>query len=124
MLMGQQMGRGSRNRRHGKEGIKAKRSEPAGQRAAERQQPQAVEADVAEVGVQQRIGEKGPDLRTDAVVDRVREQRRALARRNEGEAEQHLLVDRLRQHHPDEMDAEHHGQQRGQRARQREYRFV
>jgi len=37
-------------------------AEPARQRAAERQQPQHVEPDMGEIGVQQRIGDEGPDL--------------------------------------------------------------
>jgi hypothetical protein len=51
------------------------RAKPARQRAAERQQPQHVEADMAEIGVQQRIGHKGPDLGAGAAGKVDRQQR-------------------------------------------------
>src|SRR5579871_2648680 len=94
-LVPEQLRARSRDRRNRHENIKAKRPEPARQRTAEWQQPERVQSDVTEVSVQQRVGEKSPDFRTNAVVDRVRKQRRAITRGDEREREQHLLVDRL-----------------------------
>ena len=39
------------------------------QRAAERQQPEHVEAEMRQIGVQQRIGDEGPDLGAGAARD-------------------------------------------------------
>ena len=64
---------------------KPDRAEAARQRAAERQQPQHVEADMAEIGVQQRIGDEGPDLGAGAAGKGDVEQRRIVALRNEAE---------------------------------------
>ena len=72
VLMGDEMRERAGRRRHRHEQEKPERAEPARQRAAERQQPQHVEADMAEIGVQQRIGDEGPDLGAGAAgkVDR------------------------------------------------------
>ena len=62
MLMGDQMRQRARRRRDRHEHEEPNRAKAPRQRAAERQQPQHVEADMAEIGVQQRIGHEGPDL--------------------------------------------------------------
>ena len=62
MFMGDEMCQRAGRGRHRHEDVKPDRAEPARQRAAERQQPQHVEAEMAEIGVQQRIGDEGPDL--------------------------------------------------------------
>ena len=62
VLMGDEMRQRAGRRRHRHEQEEPDRAEAARQRAAERQQPQHVEADMAEIGVQQRIGDEGPDL--------------------------------------------------------------
>ena len=50
-------------RRHGEQNEKARGAEPARHRGTERQQPDAVDAEVHEVGVQKGIGDEGPDIR-------------------------------------------------------------
>ena len=64
MLMGDEMRQRAGHRRHRHEDEKPERAKAARQRTAERQQPQHVETDMADIGVQQRIGHKAPDLRT------------------------------------------------------------
>ena len=72
--MRQRAGRG----RHRHEKEKPDSAETARQRAAERQQPQHVEPDMAEIGVQQRIGDEGPDLCAGAARKGDRQQRRIV----------------------------------------------
>ena len=62
MLVGDEMGKRAGRCRHRHEDEEAHRAEAPCQRAAEWQQPQHIEKDVAEIGVQQRIGDEGPDL--------------------------------------------------------------
>ena len=59
---GQVRGR-ARRRRHREENQKARRAEAACHRAAEWQEPDGVETIMRPVGMQQRVGDEGPDLR-------------------------------------------------------------
>ena len=83
--MGDEMGERAGRGRHRHEQIEAQRPEAPRQRAAERQQPQHVEADMAEIGVQQRIGDEGPDLGAGAAGKCHVEQRGVVALRDEAE---------------------------------------
>jgi hypothetical protein len=62
-LTGDEMGQCSCHSRHCHEQEEAQRAEAPRQRTAEGQQPQHVEAEMGEIGAQQRIGDEGPDLR-------------------------------------------------------------
>src|SRR5258708_836834 len=85
MLMGNQMRQPSCKGGDRHEDEEPDRAEATRDRASERQQPQDIETDMAEVSVQQRIGQKGPDLGAGAAGKRRREQRRVVAPRNEAE---------------------------------------
>ena len=123
MLMGEQMRQRAGRRRHRHEQEEPDRAEPARQRAAERQQPQHVEADMAEIGVQQRIGDEGPDLGAGAAGKGDVEQRRIVALRNEAEDVDGPVFEFRRQQHPQMNDRDQRDIGR-QRARQRQDRLA
>ena len=84
---------GARRRRHREERDEAQRAEPPRHRAAERQQPNRVDAEMSPVGMDQRIGDEGPNLGAEAARQRAVEHRRAIvARGDEGKADQKLDV--------------------------------
>ena len=123
MLVGDQVrqraGRGSH--RHKNE--KPQRVEPPRQRAAERQQPQHVETEMAEIGMQQRIGDEAPDFRAGAAGKIDRQQRRIVAFGNEAEHVDGPVFHLRRQKHP-QMDRRQQRYVGGQRARQRQDRLA
>ncbi len=60
--MGDEMQGGAGNRGDGEEAEEPPGAEAARHRAAERQEPDRIDADMDEVGMEERIGEEGPDL--------------------------------------------------------------
>jgi hypothetical protein len=123
MLVGDKMGECAGRRRHRHEHIEAHCAEASRQRAAEWQQPQHVEEDVAEIGMQQRIGDEGPDLRPCAPGKIDLQRVRIVAARDEAEQVDGPVLGFRRQQHPqmDERDQPDIGRQR---ARQRQDRLV
>ena len=54
------------------------RAEPPRHRAAKRQQPHRIDADMGPIGVDQRIGHKAPQLRAEAARQRAAEHDRGV----------------------------------------------
>ncbi len=123
MFMGEQMRQRAGRGRHRHEDEEPDRAEPARQRAAERQQPQHVESDMAEIGVQQRIGDEGPDLGACPAGKGDVEQRGIVALRNETEHVDGPVLQFRRQQHPQVNDRDQRDIGR-QRARQRQDRLA
>ena len=91
--MRDQMHRRAGRRRHREEREEPQRAEPPRHRAAERQQPDRIDAEMHPVGVDQRIGDEGPQFaRRSRPAARRRAHRGVVARRNEGEGEQEFDV--------------------------------
>ena len=86
--------RRARRRRHRKEREKPQRAEPPRHRAAERQQPHRIDAEMGPVGMDQRIGDEGPNLGAEAARQRAAEHDRGVVARAgmKREAEQELDV--------------------------------
>lgn len=117
--MGERAGRRChRQEQEEPDGAKAPR-----QRAAERQQPQHVEAEMSQIGVQQRIGDEGPDLGPGAAGDLQIEQGGIVALRDEAEDVDGPVLEFRRQQHP-QMDHRQQDDIGGQRRRQRQHRLV
>ena len=123
MFMGDEMGERAGRSRYRHEDEKPDRTEAARQRTAKRQQPQHVETNMAEIGVQQRIGDEGPDLGAGATGKRVIQQRLVITLRNEPEDIYGPVLQFRGQQHAqvNDRDQDDIGRQRG---RQRQDRFA
>jgi hypothetical protein len=110
-------------RRHRQEEVETQRPEPPRQRAAERQKPQHVEADMGEVGVQQRIGDEAPYLGAGAAGNDDIERRGVVAQRNEAERIDGPVLRVRRQQHA-QMDHREQHDVGGERGRQCQDRFA
>ena len=123
MLVGDQMRQRAGNRGHRHEQEEPRRPEATRHRTSERQQPQHVETDMAEIGMQQRIGHERPDFGGRAAGKRRRQQRGIVALRNEAEHLDRPVFQVRRQQHA-QMDRRQKQDIRGQGGRQRQDRFA
>ena len=119
------MGERARSRDHQHEGHIAPRAEAARQRGAERQQPSHIEADMEEVGVEERVGEERPQIGAEAAGKRTAgNEIDVVARRNEGEGQQKAHIFGVGQNqHAQRMHEHQHGHRRDNDRRHIEHRL-
>ena len=87
------MGKRTGSRDHQHEGRIAPRTKAARQCGAERQQPSHIEADVKQVGVQERVAEERPEIGAEAAGKRTAgNEIDVVACRNEGEGQQKAYI--------------------------------
>ena len=123
VLMGDEMGERTGCGRHRQEHKEAYRAKAPRQRAAERQQPKHIEGEMGEIGMQQRIGDEGPDLGTGAALELQIDQRGIVALRDEAEDVDGPVLQLRRQQHP-QMDHRQQDDIGRQRQRQRQDRLA
>src|SRR5947209_397675 len=94
-----------------KEREKPQRAKPPCYRASEREQPHGIEPKMQRIAVDQRMGDEGPYLRREPTREpSVGHYHGVVARRNEREQQQHLVVGRWQEQElADEMDGDQDG---------------
>src|SRR5713101_6336378 len=114
----------NRRRRQHEQNI-APGAEPARQRAAKRDQPSQVEPQMGQIGVDEGIGEKGPQVGgKTARKDSTQDGFAAIARRNKAEGQDELDVLPIAQEPTAHgMDADKHAEDSNDRSRNVEYRL-
>src|SRR4051794_7212164 len=98
---------GSCCRRHREKGKEARSAKAARNRRTESEQPDRIEAEMHEIGVNESVGNEGPDLGRKPARHRTDQKRRVVACRDEREQQDEFEFGSWRQHeYADEMDHE------------------